>query len=263
LTARILVIEDNPANMELMVYLLNAFGHASLCAQNGITGLQLALQESPDLVICDVHLPLLDGYAVVRQIRSNPRLHHLPVVAVTALAMVGDREKLLAAGFNGYISKPIEPEMFVETIEQFLPAPLPVPVPQNGSHDESRTRAHREGRRATRATRMLVLSESEDIQRCVATGMEPFPVDIVTTSSITDAESQLQQGGFDLALIADGPEAEQLRHRLAAINADTSSGNRLPVLILQSSESAEIVADQIQACLQGKNRSPDGDHIDR
>jgi CheY-like chemotaxis protein len=151
LTARILLIEDNPANMELMEYLLNAFGHTCLCAQNGATGLELALNEPPDLIICDVHLPLLDGYGVIRQIRSDPQLQHLPVVAVTALAMVGDREKLLAAGFDGYISKPIEPEVFVGAIEQFLPVPLPASASQNGSRDERPANAQSADQCATRA----------------------------------------------------------------------------------------------------------------
>ncbi|MFC7513949.1 response regulator [Herbaspirillum sp. GCM10030257] len=151
MTARMLLIEDDPANLELMEYLLNAFGHTCLCAQNGTTGLELALKESPDLVICDVQLPLLDGYVVIRQIRSDPRLRHLPVVAVTALAMVGDREKLLAAGFDGYISKPIEPEGFVGTIEQFLPVPSAAPISQNGSHDEGFARTQTEEQRATHA----------------------------------------------------------------------------------------------------------------
>jgi CheY-like chemotaxis protein len=150
-TARILLIEDDPANLELMEYLLNAFGHTCLCAQNGTTGLELALKESPDLVICDVQLPLLDGYGVIRQIRSNPRLQDLPVVAVTALAMVGDREKLLAAGFDGYISKPIEPETFVGTIEQFLPASLTASASRNASHDDSPAKAQTEEQCATHA----------------------------------------------------------------------------------------------------------------
>lgn len=119
--ARILIIEDNPTNMELVDYLLRAFGHTTLHAGDGEEGVADALRESPDLVLCDVNLPKLDGYGVVRQIRADPRLENLPMLAVTALAMVGDREKLLAAGFNGYFSKPIEPRSFVAQIEAFLP----------------------------------------------------------------------------------------------------------------------------------------------
>jgi two-component system cell cycle response regulator len=118
--ARILVIEDNPANLDLMAYLLTAFGHITLTAQDGEEGLEVARQEVPELIICDVQLPRMDGYEVARQLKSNPRLQTIPLVAVTALAMVGDRDKLLAAGFDGYIAKPLAPETFVPEIEQFL-----------------------------------------------------------------------------------------------------------------------------------------------
>lgn len=120
MAARILIIEDNATNMELMVYLLKAFGHEPLLAHDGETGIRLAQQMSPSLIVCDVHLPNLDGYGVVALLKANPSLSAIPVIAVTALAMVGDREKLLASGFDGYIEKPIEPEIFVSQIEGFL-----------------------------------------------------------------------------------------------------------------------------------------------
>ncbi|WP_268793436.1 response regulator [Noviherbaspirillum sp. Root189] len=160
-----MLIEDHPANLELMAYLLHAFGHTCLCAPNGTAGLELALKESPDLVICDVHLPVLDGYGVIRKIRSDPHLQHLPVVAVTALAMVGDREKLLAAGFDGYISKPIEPETFVGTIEEFLPIPLPAPASWNGPHDEGLAKAQTEEQRATQAAEKNRSPDGDHIDR--------------------------------------------------------------------------------------------------
>jgi diguanylate cyclase (GGDEF)-like protein/PAS domain S-box-containing protein len=120
-TARILIIEDNPTNMELMVYLLTAFGYAPLLASDGESGLQRARETLPDLVVCDVHLPKLDGYGVVAALKADPLMSTIPVLAVTALAMVGDREKLLAAGFDGYIAKPLEPDTFVSQLEAFLP----------------------------------------------------------------------------------------------------------------------------------------------
>src|SRR6185369_15838596 len=105
--AHILVIEDNPANMQLMVYLLNAFGHTPVEAIDGEAGLAEAHRQTPELILCDLQLPGMDGYEVVRQLRADPGLAAIPLVAVTAYAMVGDRDKVLAAGFNGYISKPI------------------------------------------------------------------------------------------------------------------------------------------------------------
>lgn len=121
LPARILVIEDNPANMELMAYLLKAYGHEFLCATDGEAGLDTARQELPDVIICDVHLPRMDGYGVVNILKHSPELRAIPAIAVAALAMVGDREKLLEAGFDGYISKPIDPETFIDEIEKFVP----------------------------------------------------------------------------------------------------------------------------------------------
>jgi two-component system cell cycle response regulator len=118
--ARILVIEDNPTNLQLMVYLLQAFGHTPLEAWDGETGLEAARREPLDLILCDVQLPKVDGYAVAKHLKSHPALSRIPLVAVTALAMVGDRDRVLGAGFDGYIAKPILPETFVGQVEAFL-----------------------------------------------------------------------------------------------------------------------------------------------
>ncbi|MHB9025533.1 MAG: response regulator [Armatimonadota bacterium] len=117
---RILVIEDNPTNLELMVYLLQAFHHTVFTASDGEEGIQITIRHLPDLIICDVHLPNVDGYAVARRLKEHPLLRRIPLIAVTALAMVGDRDKVLAAGFDGYIAKPITPEVFVKQVEAYL-----------------------------------------------------------------------------------------------------------------------------------------------
>jgi len=118
--AHLLVIEDNPANLELMTYLPHAFGHTTISADDGEEGLALAEAGGVDLIVCDIHLPRLDGYEVAKRLKAHPLLRGLPLVAVTALAMVGDRDKVLAAGFDGYIAKPIEPETFVSEVDAFL-----------------------------------------------------------------------------------------------------------------------------------------------
>jgi two-component system cell cycle response regulator len=154
--ARILIIEDNPANIELMSFLLGAYGHTPLSAADGPRGVAAARSERPDLIACDVNLPGMDGFAVLAALKTEPQLAGVPILAVTALAMAGDREKVLAAGFDGYISKPIEPESFVAELEAFLaaapavapaaasapaaqPAPQPAPAPKPGAAPEERT----------------------------------------------------------------------------------------------------------------------------
>ncbi len=122
--ARILLIEDNPANMTLMEYLLQAYGHTVLTASDGHAGIALAASAIPDLIVCDVHMPGMDGFGIVRHLALQPALAEIPIVAVTALAMVGDRENLLQAGFDGYLAKPIEPITFIAQLECFLPAAL-------------------------------------------------------------------------------------------------------------------------------------------
>jgi two-component system cell cycle response regulator len=117
---RILIIEDNPTNLDLITYLLTSFGYHPLHARDGEDGLIVTRRERPDLVICDIQLPGIDGFEVVRQLKSDPVLREIPLLAVTAMAMVGDRDKILAAGFDGYLTKPINPETFVNEIEAFL-----------------------------------------------------------------------------------------------------------------------------------------------
>lgn len=120
-TARILVIEDNADNRFLITYLLRASGYEPIVATNGFEGIEMAKQQTPDLVLCDIHMPHKSGYDVACEFKSNPGLWSIPLVAITSYAMVGDRESILAGGFDRYISKPINPETFVQEIESFFP----------------------------------------------------------------------------------------------------------------------------------------------
>ncbi len=141
---RILVIEDNAANMELMVYLLQAAGYSTLSAWDGDEGLRVATQQTPDLIVCDIQMPKLNGYEFAQAAKADARLRSVPLIAVTAFAMVGDRQRAEAAGFDGYITKPIEPESFVHDVEAFLPeagrqqarprASVPAEAPVEASH---------------------------------------------------------------------------------------------------------------------------------
>lgn len=123
MSARILIIEDNPANLELMGYLLRCSGHEVLVATDGEAGLELAQREAPKLIICDIQMPRMTGFEVALHLKADDQLRHIPLVAITAFAMVGDRERVLAGGFDGYLAKPIDPEAFVAQMEAFLLRP--------------------------------------------------------------------------------------------------------------------------------------------
>jgi CheY-like chemotaxis protein len=119
--SRIVIADDNETNLVFMAFLLEALGHTAIPAVSGEAALELTCSEHPDLVLLDLHMPGLDGFDTLRAIRRQPATRDLPVIAVTALAMVGDRETALAAGFDGYISKPIQPRLFASQINPFLP----------------------------------------------------------------------------------------------------------------------------------------------
>lgn len=118
MSGTVLLIEDNEQNRYLATFLLEAHGYQVVWARDGARGIELARELKPDLVLLDIQLPTLDGYGVARALRTIDTLETTPIVAVTSYAMVGDREKALAAGCNGYIEKPIDPDTFVTELER-------------------------------------------------------------------------------------------------------------------------------------------------
>lgn len=118
--APILLIEDNEQNRYLVTFLLEQRGHTIVSAMDGRRGLTMASTLTPSVILLDIQLPTMDGYAVARELRKLSHLAAVPVVAVTSYAMPGDREKALEAGCTGYIEKPINPETFVNEVEQFM-----------------------------------------------------------------------------------------------------------------------------------------------
>jgi two-component system cell cycle response regulator len=137
--ARILVVEDNSENLELIRFLLAAFGHEPLLTTGAREGLEAAMAERPDLILMDIQMPEMDGFEALAEIRAQPAVAATPVVALTALAMVGDRERALRAGFDGYITKPIRPEAFVAEIDRFLPEELRSPMTAEIAGGEGRS----------------------------------------------------------------------------------------------------------------------------
>lgn len=119
----VLLIEDNVQNRYLVTFLLERYGYTVVTAGHGLAGIALAEELKPDLILLDIQLPGMDGYAVARALRERPALAPIPIIAVTSYAMSGDREKALAAGCNGYIEKPIQPETFAQEISHFGPSP--------------------------------------------------------------------------------------------------------------------------------------------
>ena len=118
---KILVIEDNEQNMCLMTFMLENSGYEVVQARDGREGIELATSVKPALILLDIQLPVMDGYAVARELRDNPELAGVPIVAVTSYAMAGDRERVLAAGCTGYIEKPINPDTFIDGLKEYLP----------------------------------------------------------------------------------------------------------------------------------------------
>lgn len=119
--ATILLVEDTPANLALATKLLKSAGHEVLTAETAEAGIVLARDHLPDLVLLDLGLPGMDGWRALTEIRADERSARLRVVAFTAHAMVGDRERALAWGFDGYLSKPIEFDTFADTVAGYLP----------------------------------------------------------------------------------------------------------------------------------------------
>jgi two-component system cell cycle response regulator DivK len=116
----LLIIEDNEQNFYMMRFLLEKNGFTVTGAENGRLGIEKALQQKPQAILLDIQLPEMDGYAVATELKKHRELDDTPIIAVTSYAMVGDKERILAAGATGYIEKPINPETFVAEIVQYL-----------------------------------------------------------------------------------------------------------------------------------------------
>ncbi len=118
--ARILCVEDNSQNMNLIHYILQQHGFKVIEAFDGLSGVELAQTESPDLILMDINLPDIDGLEVVSRLKADPKLQSIPIIALTSNGMYGDEERALAAGCDGYIVKPVSRITLTNKIEQYL-----------------------------------------------------------------------------------------------------------------------------------------------
>lgn len=230
MSAWILIIEDNPTNMELMAYLLTAFGYDTTTAINGTEGLEAAAGNPPDLFICDLEMPGLSGFDVLKEIRARHETRQLPVIAVTASAMVGDRDKVLAAGFDGYISKPIDPESFVKEVEAFLKsekraAPVPKIPDFTVTADQQQEQC---------GAMVLVVDDSPVNLALIKSTLMPSGYRVVATESVEAAMKLTRHYAFDLILsdLHMAPESGLEFLRRAKADANLQS---IPFLMLTSS----------------------------
>jgi two-component system, cell cycle response regulator DivK len=116
----VLVIEDNEDNLRILTYALERAGYAVISAGRGDAGAALALRERPDFILMDINMPGMDGIEATRRIRDTEGGGRIPIIAITSYAMTGDRERIIDAGCDGYIEKPIDPLTIVESIRSML-----------------------------------------------------------------------------------------------------------------------------------------------
>lgn len=173
-----------------MVYLLTAFGHQALEAHEGAEGIEKARREKPDLILVDIHMPRMDGYEVARILSADPECSQIPLVAVTALAMVGDRERILSSGFSGYIAKPIEPEGFSPQVERYLRTGG-VPVRPNVAHVQEQT-SFCTASPCTNSSIVLFVDNAQVNIELIRSTLEPSGYKVFTAASAEEA--------FDIAL---------------------------------------------------------------
>lgn len=129
MTAKILILEDNPVSLQLTRHLLEDRGYAVVMAEDPSRGIALIRQRRPDLVVCDLQLPMMNGYEVLELLQQDPLCSSIPVLAVTAFSAPGDDSRALAAGFCGYVRKPIQPADFLRRIEELVDPALRAPQP--------------------------------------------------------------------------------------------------------------------------------------
>jgi CheY-like chemotaxis protein len=117
----ILIVEDEPLNMKLIRSVLQVSGYTTLEATDGKQALDMAREKMPDLILMDIQMPVMDGLEATKILKSDPATESIPIIALTAFAMQGDREKAIGAGFNDYMSKPIDIQLFLKKVVEYLP----------------------------------------------------------------------------------------------------------------------------------------------
>ena len=229
--ARILVVEDSPDIRVLVRMLLEAGGHEVTTAGDGRAGVDAARRERPDLVLMDLSLPVLSGWEATKEIKKDPGTAGIPVVAVTAHAMHGDRERALAAGCDGFIPKPIDGETFEPLVRSYLRSASEEPVPTaSGDSPPAETKPT-----VTEPGRILVVDDHDEVARIIRADLESEGHEVVVAGTLEEASSVAQDDRpFDLAIV-DVMLGEESGYDLAA-ELVSRSGEYLPVLLVTAGE---------------------------
>lgn len=226
---KILVVEDSPDIRVLVRMLLEAGGHEVLTAPDGRAGVEAARAESPDLVLMDLSLPILSGWEAARAIKDDPATASIPIVAVTAHAMQGDRERALAAGCDGFIAKPIDEETFEPLVRSYLaPRSESAPAPEAASAPPGQEISPEAGR-------ILVVDDHAEVAALIQQDLEAEGHEVVVARSLEEAVSLTGDGPpLDLAIV-DVMLGAESGYDLTAHLVSRSS-EYLPVLLVTAGE---------------------------
>jgi CheY-like chemotaxis protein len=242
MSVRILIIEDHADNLELMRYLLAAFGYETMAAENGLDGVEMIERERPDLIICDIQIPGIDGYEVARRVKSREELRPIPVVAITALAMVGDRDRVLDAGFDGYIPKPIAPATFLSEVEVFLPRErrLSHRAPPQAATAVSAPMRTSEvaGAPSRRRGIILAVDNNRSNLELAQSLFEPYGYTVLTASDGIEALAMAKRGRPDL-ILSDVSMPEHSGYELAKAVKTDPDLKGTPVILISSSRAGD------------------------
>lgn len=274
MAARVLIIEDNQANMDLMVYLLTAYGHQPLSAVDGLQGLAMARAEQPHLIICDIHLPKLDGYGVVRALKDDSATRAIPVLAASALPVSDGGAALRAAGFDGHLPKSLEPDTLIPSIDRYLP-----PALRSGGRPAMDDGAAGGMGAATRSTpqpaRILLLDAAPDDCGLVASILLYYDHAVTVVSSDSQAadcagqqfdlllcdldSSQPANAGFLPQALPRWPQLPLVLIRSAAAEpVDGLLAGRKPALLLSHPLEPQQLADALTTLLGPRRPAQSG-----
>jgi CheY-like chemotaxis protein len=248
--ARILIVEDNQTNLELMAYLLRSFGHDVMTAVDGVHALETLASEPIDLVLMDLQMPEMDGYETVHRLKRNPIWESVPVIAVTAFAMVGDRDRILKSEFNGYLAKPIDPETFVRQVDAYLPTPLQ--SEGNAQDLAASPQTHTQSPTPRRSGTILAVDDSDTNLELVTASLQPLGYTVVTTRDVAQALRVMHDRMPDL-IVSDLEMSGRSGLDLLDLvkNSDNEAIRSIPFVLISS---GDMDRDRVRAQVGGVTR---------